>query len=160
MAPDWSPDGTAVAFASERALAPDSEGNWDVWIKDPETGELIRFTRNLAYESDPSWSPDGSGIAFESDRGDPRRARIWMERLDAAPSRLTRGGKLGDRQPDWSQDGTRIVFVRARGLCVLELGVGVTGIARGTAERAYASPSWRRHDAPSHRAGKDAPPRP
>lgn len=143
MAPDWSPDGTAVAFASERAWAPDSEGNWDVWIKDLETGELTRFTRNLAYESDPSWSPDGSGIAFSSDRGDPRRARIWMKRFGAVPERLTRGGKLGDRQPDWSPDGTHIVFVRARRLCVLELGVGTTLIARGTAERVYASPSWR-----------------
>jgi TolB protein len=142
-APDWSPDGTAIAFASERAWAPDSEGNWDVWIKDVATGDVTRLTRNLAYESDPSWSPDGSAIAFESDRGGDRQSRIWVEDLGGRVRRVTRAGRTGDREPDWSPNASRIAFIRGRTIRVLELGNGLTVIARGTAERAYASPAWR-----------------
>ena len=142
-APDWSPDGTKIAFASERAWAPDSEGNWDVWVKDVETGDVTRLTRNLAYESNPSWSPDGSAVAFESDRGSGRRSRIWVKELGGGVEQLTRAGRDGDREPDWSPDGSRIVFVRGSSLRVLELGDGMTVIARGTALRTYASPNWR-----------------
>lgn len=140
--PDWSPDGMRIAFASERGWAPDSEGNWDVYVKDLETGEVTRLTRSLAIDGYPSWSPDGSAIVFTSQRGGGV-SHLWMKELPGRLIQLTRAGRKGDSQPDWSPDGSRIVFIRGSSVRVLALGVGITTIARGTAERVYASPCWR-----------------
>jgi Tol biopolymer transport system component len=57
--PRWSPDGTTVAFVSDRS------GNYEIWTVDPETAKL----RQLTFDSPPStsfpiWSPDGKQILF------------------------------------------------------------------------------------------------
>jgi Tol biopolymer transport system component/predicted Ser/Thr protein kinase len=62
--PAISPDGTLIAFASDRS----GEGNLDIWVKHMGGGEPIRLTRNPADDSQPSFSPDGSRIVFRSER--------------------------------------------------------------------------------------------
>ncbi|MFD2936981.1 DPP IV N-terminal domain-containing protein [Spirosoma flavum] len=64
--PTWSPDGTKLAYVSDR------NGNMDVWIRDLKTGQdrnLVDMADDLHY---PSWAPDGSKIAFY--QSDPRNA--------------------------------------------------------------------------------------
>jgi TolB protein len=58
----WSPDGTRIAFASERG------GSFDVWVMDADGGGVAQLTSDPAEDRDPAWSPDGSRIAFTSDR--------------------------------------------------------------------------------------------
>jgi dipeptidyl aminopeptidase/acylaminoacyl peptidase len=63
----WSPDGSQIAFASDR-----SEDRWrwpgaDIFtlsIKDGQAGELRRLTDGTLSAGSPSWSPDGKTIAF------------------------------------------------------------------------------------------------
>ncbi|GAB3258570.1 amidohydrolase family protein [Larkinella harenae] len=58
MDPAWSPDGTKLAFISDR------NGNMDLWIRDLKTGQdrqLVNQKDDLSY---PVWSPDGRLIAF------------------------------------------------------------------------------------------------
>jgi eukaryotic-like serine/threonine-protein kinase len=62
--PAISPDGTLIAFASDRS----GEGNLDIWLKHMGGGDPIRLTRNNADDSQPSFSPDGSRIVFRSER--------------------------------------------------------------------------------------------
>lgn len=56
--PKISPDGTRVAFASNRA------GNWDIFVMPINGGRAIQLTNNSADDLHPTWSPDGSRIAF------------------------------------------------------------------------------------------------
>lgn len=61
--PAWSPDGTRIAFASDRA----NEGSYDIWTVDLKTKALDRKTNAASEESEPVWSADGLRIAFVQD---------------------------------------------------------------------------------------------
>ena len=56
--PRISPDGTRIAFASNRA------GNWDIYVMPIAGGRAIQITSSAADDLHPSWSPDGSQIVF------------------------------------------------------------------------------------------------
>src|SRR5690606_30395331 len=60
--PVWSPDGTRIAFMSDR------DGNDEIYVMNADGSNVIRLTNNNAYDGMPAWSPDGSQIAFVSDR--------------------------------------------------------------------------------------------
>ncbi len=68
--PVWSPDGTRIAFVSNRTEDPDSNYNTDIWVvaADGEAvdRELTRVTTNPGPDSSPVWSPDGTLIAHTS----------------------------------------------------------------------------------------------
>lgn len=56
--PCVSPDGTMIAFASNRG------GNWDVYVMPITGGRAVRVTSDPSDELHPSWSPDGSRLAY------------------------------------------------------------------------------------------------
>ncbi len=72
--PAWSPDGTRIAFASERGGDPVAGSPYRVWVVDVRTGGLTQVTgvagqegpgQDGAWEDfDPVWSPDGSRLWF------------------------------------------------------------------------------------------------
>jgi dipeptidyl aminopeptidase/acylaminoacyl peptidase len=56
---------------------------------------------------DPAWSPDGSWIAFS------KLGHITTAAADASDERsLTNDAEYEDRYPQYSQDGSRILFIR------------------------------------------------
>jgi len=61
--PAWSPDGTQLAFASDRA----AEGSFDIWQLGLADSRVVRRTTARSEEYEPSWSPDGKQIAFIED---------------------------------------------------------------------------------------------
>lgn len=69
--PSWSPDGTRIAFESSDNLVGGGT-NGDVFVKDLETGEVIRVSTSSDGDPGndgsfrPSWSPAGSRIVFDS----------------------------------------------------------------------------------------------
>jgi dipeptidyl aminopeptidase/acylaminoacyl peptidase len=68
--PAWSPDGTRIAFVSNRTDDPDANYNSDIWVvaaDNTDEGEtLLRITENPGADSSPAWSPDGESIAYLS----------------------------------------------------------------------------------------------
>lgn len=104
--PDWSPDGTQLAFSSDR------DGLGDIFLVNADGTNLRQITVDplpaRTNEFWPRWSPDGTRIAFGSNQSGT--TDIWTMAADGSDQRrLTTGGDIESR-PTWSPDGTRIAF--------------------------------------------------
>jgi Tol biopolymer transport system component len=107
-APAWSPDGSKIAFASERT------GNVDIWVMNNDGTDLVDLTNNEAKDHSPAWSPDGQWIAFASVR-DSLYWELYLMRPDGSDiQRLTWWEDASDLSPSWSPDGTRLAFASKR----------------------------------------------
>jgi len=102
----WSPDGTQIAFRSERG------GDPEIWLMNADGSGRHRLTRGLS----PAWSPDGSKIAYASP-GDilcpPGRGLrcSGLSIMNADGSGQHRVPNTdGGEYPTWSPDGERIAF--------------------------------------------------
>ena len=113
MQPALSPDGTRIAFSSNR------EGLFSIYVIGTDGEGLRRITNGP--DSEPAWSPDGTKIAFA--RGFDATGNgvyvltceatsdIVVADVDAYPHtevNLTNGLRATD--PAWSPDGKRIAF--------------------------------------------------
>lgn len=63
--PQWSPDGTRIAFVSDRTgKAYDGSLNTDVWVISASGGTLTKISDHPFQDESPRWSPDGKQILF------------------------------------------------------------------------------------------------
>ncbi|MCX7622411.1 MAG: LpqB family beta-propeller domain-containing protein [Thermomicrobium sp.] len=117
LSPTWSPDGTALVYASDL----NSLKNF-LW-RIPSAGgtpQRIEATTRLGDNVDqPSFSPDGTRIVFihrvTREDGLQRRTDLWIVDLrtgNLAP--LVQGGD-GQYAPVWSPDGLWIAYVGRHG---------------------------------------------
>jgi TolB protein len=75
--PAWSPNGQLLAFAWRRP-----SGNFDIYIMDIVSHQLVELTRDSGRNERPSWAPDGRHIVFESTRTGTRQ--IWTVLADGS----------------------------------------------------------------------------
>ena len=100
--PDWSADGTQIAFQGYR------NGNWDLWQVAADGGIPSALTQDAFDDREPQYSPDGSKIAFSSDRAGSYD--IWLLSLaDASLQQITRDPG-NEHSPTWSPDGNRLAY--------------------------------------------------
>lgn len=112
--PAYSPDGTWVAFTSDRT------GTSQIYVG-RYGAPATRITDSKHGDGAPAWSPDGARIVFArlsgEDWPDPESTGLFVANRDGSGLRqLTTGD---DYAPCWLADGKTIVF--ARGLMNEEL---------------------------------------
>jgi dipeptidyl aminopeptidase/acylaminoacyl peptidase len=114
----WSPDGTRIAFVSNRTEDPDKNSNTDIYVIDAKTGASFRqLTTWKGRDSAPQWSPDGNTIAYLRSTADGNfimydQPILCTINAGGGESRLL--SKDLDRPvttPRWNKEGTTITVL-------------------------------------------------
>ncbi len=128
--PQWSADGTAVAFHSNRELdgtdAVNHFGTVNIWLVNADGTNLRPVTSARAVQAHsfgPQWLPDGTKIVFGSYRkldGTDVSApvtNLWLVNADGTNLiPFTRTNNTSNFGPQWSPDGTKVLFTSTRAL--------------------------------------------
>jgi Tol biopolymer transport system component len=91
--PAWSPDGTRIAFHSDR------DGDMDIYVVSVDRSDIVRLTDNEATDVYPTWSPDGTRIAFASDRDG--NLEIYVMNADGTEQTRMTDNSAIDYLPSW-----------------------------------------------------------
>lgn len=103
--PAWSPDGTRLAWATDRG------GQLlDIWVRDLRTGQDRQLTRLATSAMGPVWSPDGRRIAFLDVDGVWRRANVSVVDVESGTVTRIHDSMFGPGTPTWSADGRRVAL--------------------------------------------------
>lgn len=101
--PAWSPDGSKIAFISDR-----HGQNFDIYVMNADGSNVTQLTNDSANEFGPVWSPDGKQIVFNSDRNG--NVQLFVMSIDGSNLVQLTEDSSNSAYADWSPDGKRIVF--------------------------------------------------
>jgi dipeptidyl aminopeptidase/acylaminoacyl peptidase len=111
--PAWSPDGTKLAFVSNRTgKESDGDENTDVWVVPATGGDPVRISDHPDRDGSPAWSPDGKSIAFIGRNRERDPPMIWLAPCTggAASTLLYPADELFPGELTWAESGAALYF--------------------------------------------------
>jgi dipeptidyl aminopeptidase/acylaminoacyl peptidase len=115
---EWSPDGTKIAFVSNRTEDPDKNSNSDIFIIDAKPGAVAKqFTTWKGSDNSPQWSPDGKSIAYLRSTSDDNYIMYDQPVLCVAdatggePKLLSKNLDRPVSSPKWNKGGTSVAVL-------------------------------------------------
>jgi dipeptidyl aminopeptidase/acylaminoacyl peptidase len=94
--PEWSPDGSQIAFTTFRAF-----GGGNFWVMNPDGTDQRNLFPSEFNDFEASWSPDGNHIVFESVRNEDFAISIFDLAAGTSVDVLTRPTAATFRSPVW-----------------------------------------------------------
>jgi len=125
-APDWSPDGSMIAFLSDR----EKDGERQVWMMLSDGGEAWQVTTHKGGVSGFKFSPDGKQLLLsatdqaskaEEDRRkvkddtmvidrDLKMTHLWLWNIEKKDEKRLTEGNFTVSDAQWSPDGTHLTY--------------------------------------------------
>ncbi|MEY3142889.1 MAG: hypothetical protein RLY21_1382 [Planctomycetota bacterium] len=145
LMPSISPDGTMVAYASNR------NGNWDIFTMPIAGGAPTQITFDIDEEVQPTWAPDGKRLAFSRQNGRTGAWEIWI--VDTSMPGV-RSFVCEGFMPRWApvEASDKLLFQRARQRGSRLYGIWTVDIVQGEGRNptevlsarnaAILQPSW------------------
>jgi TolB protein len=124
--PAWSPDGTTIAFIREWGAVRNGQiEHSEIFLMSTDGSDVRRLTHLTARKPfsravrGAAWSPDGQRLVFalhnsDSTRPADGRALFVVGARGDGLHRLTPWSLRAGDHPDWSPDGSRILFTAVR----------------------------------------------
>jgi len=151
--PARSPDGTRIAFSSDRG-----GDHYEIYTMTADGSDVRQVTflpsagpGGFVQSFEPTWSPDGSQIAFTGYREEPGSAEVYVVPVEATEETYTErlvtdaSDFLEAAEPDWSPDGQTIVYVQYYDMYstdITTIGVDGTGATNLTGEAGEYVTDW------------------
>ena len=93
--PEYSPDGTKVAFSGR-----DEKYQFDLFIIDLASRQISRLTQNQGKNESPTFSPDSKVIGFSSNRNG--KSKLFLSNLSGTRQIAVYSGEGEVQMPSWS----------------------------------------------------------
>src|SRR5213080_1090645 len=109
VAPVFSPDGSKIAFSSNR------HGSYDVFVTSVRGGKPTRLTFDSASDMACGWTPDGKHVLFASSRGTAFPGGYELYTVPVEGGRVRRVTPAEGKEGSFSPRGDLLAYVRGPG---------------------------------------------
>jgi Tol biopolymer transport system component len=107
--PSWSPDGSRIAYSSDKG-----GGLMQLWVRDVKTGAARQLTDIESQPLGAAWSPDGKRIAFIDVDGRWGVAGLAVVEVDSGKITRLQGSLPQPGEPSWSADGKYVAITLSK----------------------------------------------
>ena len=109
--PAWSPDGSMIAFDTDR------DGDWNIYVMNADGTNVRRVTSSRFRDRAPSWSPAGTSLVFQSNRN----GSLDLYSIEVNTGFVIQLTDIPDdaTEPSVSPDGSNVAFIASDRLYLL-----------------------------------------
>jgi len=109
--PDFSPDGSRIAFTSDRPVNNSDDttfvyGHYNIFIYNLLNDEIVALTDDETQSTEPDYSPDGNMLAYASYKNGI--SNIYIHDFSTGGDYPITNTLTGAFSPSWSPDGDKI----------------------------------------------------